>query len=111
MERRYGEHRAAVQRREQEVKRKEATARRHEEDARRKNEEATRRMREAERYEQQVRALEVRARKEVELVQKGPVAARARTQSVSAAPRLARSFSKEAWQHKQRPGTDIRVRN
>jgi uncharacterized protein (DUF2336 family) len=62
MDRRYEEHRAAVQRREEEVKTKEAAARRsaeearrreeaaarHGEDARRKNEVATRRMREAE---------------------------------------------------------------
>jgi len=125
MEWRYGEHRAAVQRREEEVKKKEATARRHaegarrreeaaarhEEDARRKHEEATRRMREAELYEQQVRALEARAKKGVELMQKEAGPARARKQSAPAVPRLARVFSKEAWQHKQRPGGDIRVRN
>jgi hypothetical protein len=118
----YGEHQATVQRREEEVKRKEATARRHaeearrreeaaarhEEDARRKNEEATRRMRDAELYEQHVRTMEARARKEIELAQ-GAGAARARTQSTSAVPRIARVFSKEAWQHKQRSGAGVTV--
>ncbi len=111
MDRRYGEHHAAVQRREDEVKRKEAAARRsaeearrreevaarHEEDARRKNEEATRRMREAELREQQVRAWEARTRKEVELVQKEveAVRVRSRSQSQSAAiPLFTRVFSK-----------------
>jgi hypothetical protein len=111
MDRRYEEHRAAVQRREEEVKRKEAAARRsaeearrreeaaarHEEDARRKNEEATRRMREAQLREQQVRAWETRTRKEMELAQKEVEAVRVRrpSQSQSAAiPLLTRVFSK-----------------
>ena len=120
MDRRYEGHRVAVQKLEEEVKRKEAVARRsaeearrreeaaarHEEDARRKNEEATRRMREAQLREQQVRALEARARKEMELAQKEAGAVRARTQSQTqsaAAPLIARVFSKEVWQHKPRP--------
>ena len=111
MDRRYEEHRAVVQRREEEVKRKEALARRsaeearrreeaaarHEEDARRKNEEATRRMRDAELREQQVRAWEARTRKEMELAQKEAEAVRARrlSQSQSAAiPLLTRVFAK-----------------
>jgi hypothetical protein len=103
IERHYGEHQVAVQKREDEIKRKEAIVRRHveearrreetaaryEEDARQKNEEATRRMREAELYEHRVRGLEA-------------VPPRTRTQSASVAPRLGRAFSKEAWQqHKQ----------
>lgn len=120
MDRRYEEHRVAVQRLEEEVKRKEAAARRsaeearrreeaaarHEEDARRKNEEATRRMREAQLREQQVRALEAKAKKE--LVQKGAEAARVRTlsQTQSAAvPLITRVYSKEVWQQKPRPAT------
>ena len=127
MDRRYEEHRAVVQRREEEVKRKEAAARRsaeearrreeaaarHEEDARRKNEEATRRMREAELREQQVRAWEARARK-------GPEAPRARShsQSQNAAPLITRVHSKEVWQPKPRtavgampaPNREARVR-
>jgi len=111
MDRRYEEHRAAVQRREEEVRKKEAAARRsaeearrreeaaarHEEDAKRKNEEATRRMREAELREHQVRAWEARTRKEMELAQKEVEAVRARSvsQSQSAAiPLLTRVFSK-----------------
>lgn len=111
MDRRYEEHRAAVQRREEEVKRKEAAARRsaeearrreeaaarHEEDARRKNEEATRRMREAQLREQQVRAWEARARKDMELAQKEVEAVRVRRPSQSqgaAIPLLTRVFSK-----------------
>jgi hypothetical protein len=106
MNRRYEEHREAVQRREEEVKRKEAAARhsaeeahRREEGARRKNEVATRRMREAEKREQQVRAWEARSRKEVELAQKVAEAVRARpltvSQSQSAAiPLLTRVFPK-----------------
>jgi hypothetical protein len=111
MDRRYEEHQAAVQRREEEVKRKEATARRaaeearrrevaaarYEEDARRKNEVATRRMREAELREQQVRAWEAQTRKEMELAQKEVEAVRVRrvSQSQSAAmPLLTRVFSK-----------------
>jgi len=120
MDRHFEDHRVAVQRREEEVKRKEAAARRsaeearrreeaaarHEDDARRKNEEATRRMREAQLREQQVRALETRARKEIELAQKGAQAVRVRTQSQSgAAPLIARVFSKEVWQQKPRPAT------
>jgi len=109
MDRRHEEHRATVQRREEEVKRKEAAARRsaeealrreeaaarHEEDARRKNEEATRRMREAELREQQVLAWEARARKE--LAHKGTEVARARSNSQSqsaAIPLITRVFSK-----------------
>ena len=79
MDRRYQEHRAAVQKREKEVQLKEAAAlryaeearrreeaaARHEEHARRKNEEATRRIREAELREQQLRAWEARTRKEI----------------------------------------------
>jgi hypothetical protein len=120
MDRRYEGHRVAVQKLEEEVKRKEAVARRsaeearrreeaaarHEEDARRKNEEATRRMREAQLREQQVRALEARARKEMELAQKEAGAVRARTQSQTqsaAVPLIARVFSKEVWQQKPRP--------
>ena len=135
MDRRYEEHRAVVQRREEEVKRKEAAARRsaeearrreeaaarHEEDARRKNEEATRRMREAELREQQVRVWEARARKGVELTQKGPEASRARSHSQSqsvAAPLISRALSKEVWQQKPRtpaaampaPNREARVR-
>jgi hypothetical protein len=111
MDRRYEDHRVAVQRREEEVKRKEAAARRsaeearrreeaagrHEEDARRKNEVATRRMREAEQREQQVRAWEARAKKEMELAQKEAEAVRARSVSQSqgtAIPLLTRVFSK-----------------
>lgn len=111
MDRRYEEHRVAVQRREEEVKRKEAVARRsaeearrreeaaarYEEDARRKNEEATRRMREAQLREQQVRAWEARARKDMELAQKEVEAVRARTLSQSqgaAIPLLTKMFSK-----------------
>ena len=111
MDRRYEDHRVAVQRREEEVKRKEAAARRsaeearrreeaaarHEVDAKRKNEEATRRMREAELREQQVRAWEARTRKEVELAQKEVEAVRARKLSQSqspAIPLLTRVFSK-----------------
>jgi len=122
VDRRYEEHRVAVQRLEEEVKRKEAAARRsaeearrreeaatrHEEDARRKNEEATRRMREAQLREQQVRALEARAKKEMELAQKGTEAARVRTQSQTqsaAVPLITRAFSKEVWQQKPRPAT------
>lgn len=120
MDRRIEEHRAAVQRREDEVKRKEAAARRsaeearrreevaarREEDARRKNEEATRRMREAQLREQQVLALEARARKEIELAQKEADVVRVRTQSQSGAvPLIARVFSKEVWQQKPRPAT------
>jgi len=111
MGRRYEEHRATVQRREEEVRRKEAAAHRsaeearrreeaaarHEEDARRKNEEATRRMREAQLREQQVLAWEARARKDVELAQKEVDAVRARSQSQSqnsAIPLLTRVFAK-----------------
>jgi len=111
MGRRYEEHRATVQRREEEVRRKEAAAHRsaeearrreeaaarHEEDARRKNEEATRRMREAQLREQQVLAWEARARKDVELAQKEVDAVRARSQSQSqnsAVPLLTRVFAK-----------------
>lgn len=111
MDRRYEEHRATVQRREEEVRRKETAARRsaeearrreeaaarHEEDAKRKNEAATRRMREAELREQQVRAWEARTRKEMELAQKEAEAVRARSvsQSQSAAiPLLTKVFSK-----------------
>jgi hypothetical protein len=122
MDRRYEEHRVAVQRLEEVVKRKEAAARRsaeearrreeaaarHEEDARRKNEEATRRMREAQLRESQARALEAKAKKEMELAQKGTEAARVRTlsQTQSAAvPLITRVFSKEVWQQKPRPAT------
>ena len=111
MDRRYEEHRATVQRREEEVRRKEAAARRsaeearrreeaaarHVEDARRKNEEATRRLREAEMREQQVRAWEARARKEMELAQMEVKAVRSRTLSQSqssAIPLLTKVFSK-----------------
>jgi hypothetical protein len=109
MDRRYEEHRAIVQRREEEVRRKEAAARRsaeearrreeaaarHEEDAKRKNEEATRRIHEAELREQQVRAWEARTRKEMELAQKEAGRARSLSQSQSAAiPLLTRVFSK-----------------
>jgi hypothetical protein len=108
MDRRFEEHRVAVQRREEEVKRKEAAARRsaeearrreeaaarHEEDARRKHEEATRRIREAQAREQQVRALEARAKKEIELAQKEAEAVRVRTKSQSGAPLITRVFSK-----------------
>ncbi|KAF8500398.1 hypothetical protein F5888DRAFT_1633141 [Russula emetica] len=111
MDRRYEEHQAAVQRREEEVKRKEAAARRsaeearrreeaaarHEVNARRKNEEATRRIREAELREQQVRAWETRTRKEMELAQKEVEAVRVRSTSQSqtaAIPLLTRVFSK-----------------
>lgn len=122
IDRRYEGHRVAVQKLEEEVKRKEVVARRsaeearrreeaaarHEEDARRKNEEATRRMREAQLREQQVRALEARARKEMEFAQKEAEAVRARTQSQTqsaAVPLIARVFSKEVWQQKPRPAT------
>ncbi|KAH9179027.1 hypothetical protein EDB89DRAFT_2225021 [Lactarius sanguifluus] len=113
---RYEEHRAAVQKREQEVQRKEAAAlryaeearrreevaARHEENARRKNEEATRRIREAELREQHVRAWEARTRKEI--AQKEAEAARTRTRAQSTAsaavPRMTRVFSEE-WQQQQ----------
>ncbi|KAH9041500.1 hypothetical protein EDB83DRAFT_2318241 [Lactarius deliciosus] len=116
VDRRYEEHRAAVQKREQEVQRKEAAAlryaeearrreevaARHEENARRKNEEATRRIREAELREQQVRAWEARTRKEI--AQKEAEAARTRTRAQSTAsaavPRMTRVFSEE-WQQQQ----------
>jgi predicted chitinase len=65
-------------------------------------------MREAQQREQQVLALEARARKEMELAQKGAEAARARTlsQTQSASvPMIARVFSKEVWQQKPRPAT------
>jgi len=124
IDRRYEEHRLAVQRREEEVKRKEVAARRsaeearrreevaarHEEDARRKNEEATRRMREAELREQQVRAWEARAKKEVGLAQKDAEAVRVRTKSQSqnpAVPLVSRVFSKEVWQQKPRPAVSM----
>ncbi|KAH9035972.1 hypothetical protein EDB84DRAFT_1203194 [Lactarius hengduanensis] len=117
MDRRYEEHRAAVQKREQEVQRKEVAAlryaeearrreevaARHEENARRKNEEATRRIREAELREQQVRAWEARTRKEI--AQKEAEAARTRTRAQSTAsaaiPRMTRVFSEE-WQQQQK---------
>ncbi|KAI0305200.1 hypothetical protein B0F90DRAFT_1666665 [Multifurca ochricompacta] len=127
MDRQYEEHRAAVQRREEEVRRKEAIARRraeearlreeaaarHEEDARRKIEEAARRIREAELREQQVRAWEARARKEMGLVQKEAEAARIRSHShveIAAAtgPRITKVFSKEAWQQ-QRLGSGVPI--
>ncbi|KAH9005639.1 hypothetical protein EDB86DRAFT_2879765 [Lactarius hatsudake] len=116
MDWRYQEHRAAMQKREQEVQRKEAAARRyaeearrreeaaarHEEKARRKNEEATRRLREAELREQQVRAWEARTRKEI--AQQEAEAARTRTRAQSTAstavPRMTRVFSEE-WQQQQ----------
>ena len=62
-------------------------------------------MREAELREQQVRAWEARTRKEVELVQKGADAPRARSQSQSQSapvPLITRVFSKEVWQPKPR---------
>ncbi|KAI0291006.1 hypothetical protein BC826DRAFT_1024299 [Russula brevipes] len=122
IDRRYEEHRLAVQRREEEVKRKEVAASRsaeearrreeaaarHEEDARRKNEEATRRMREAQLREQQVRAWEARAKKE--LAQKDAEAVRVRTKSQSqspAVPLVSRVFSKEVWQQKPRPAVSM----
>lgn len=124
MDRRYQEHRAAVQKREKEVQRKEVAAlryaeearrreelaARHEENARRKNEEATRRMHEAELREQQVRAWEARTRKEI--AQKEAEAARTRVQSTASAavPRMTRVFSEE-WQQQQqqklRAGTGV----
>jgi len=62
-------------------------------------------MREAELREQQVRVLQARARKEMEIAQKGPEAPRARSHSQSqnaAAPLITRVFSKEVWQQKPR---------
>ncbi|KAI9462837.1 hypothetical protein BJY52DRAFT_1184958 [Lactarius psammicola] len=130
VDRRYQEHRAAVQQREKEVQRKEAAALRfaeearrreeaavrHEENARRKNEEATRRIREAELREQQVRAWEARTRKEIAQKEAEATRTRVRVQStVSAAvPRMTRVFSEE-WQqqqqqqqqHKLRAGTGV----
>jgi len=63
-------------------------------------------MREAQLREQQVRALEARARKEMVLAQKEVEAVRARTQSQTqsaAVPLIAKVFSKDLWQQKPRP--------
>jgi len=65
-------------------------------------------MREAQLRESQVRALEAKAKKEMELAQKGTEAARVRTQSQTqsaAVPLITRVFSKEVWQQKPRPAT------
>ena len=127
VDRRYQEHRAAVQKREKEVQLKEAAAlryaeearrreeaaARHEEHARRKNEEATRRIREAEQREQQVRAWETRTRKEIAQKEAEAVRTRTRVQSTASAavPRMTRVFSEE-WQQQQqqqrlRAGTGV----
>ncbi|KAH9959419.1 hypothetical protein BC827DRAFT_1156256 [Russula dissimulans] len=118
-DRRYEEHRAVVQKREEDIKRKEAAARRfaeearrreeaaarREQDARRKDEEATRRIRMAEQREQQVLALEARTRKEMELA--GAVRGRTQSQTQNAAaPLISKMLSKvEVWQPKPRSVT------
>ena len=123
MERRYQEHRVAVQKRENEVRLKEAAAlryaeearrreeaaARHEENARRKNEEATRRIREAELREQHVRALEARTRKEIAQKEAGVVRTRARVPSTASAavPRMTRVYSEEWQQQRLRAGTGV----
>jgi hypothetical protein len=114
MDRRYQDHRTAVQMREKEVRlketnavryaearRREEAAARYEEHARRKNEEASRRIREAELREQQVRAWEARTRKEIAQKEAEAARTRSRTLSTSAAAVPRKVFSEE-WQQQQR---------